>query len=160
MADRKALARRAQFVKLSETNEYNGVKTTLFPNDEEGEIWVNDGCLGFAIKINKGKRGLSVSIRNFSGTLPLSCNGNDGNEFTVVQYHYDEKAQAFKNWYALDAESPLDSDLTKEQRERVRKWFSKGKEDAKRWDLPVHVHRTKLYQNAYERGFWAEKAEL
>lgn len=160
MANRKALARRAQFTKLGETNTYGNCPLVLFPNGEEGEIWVSDGCLGLKIKVNKGPRGLSVTVQNHAGTMPLSCNGKDANEFTVVQYHYDEKAQAFKNWYLLDSESPLDSDLTAKQLAKTKEMFALGKLDAKKGYSPATAHRTKLYQNAYERGFWAEKAEL
>lgn len=160
MADRKALKRNAQFKNLGETNTYGNCPLVLFPNGEEGEIWVSDGCLGFKIKVSKGSRGLSVTVQNHAGTMPLSCNGADANEFTVVQYHYDDKAQAFKKWYELDGESPLDSELTEKQLAKVKEMFALGKLVASKQELPTTAHRTKLYQNAYERGFWAAKAGL
>ena len=163
MADRKKLKRRAQFVKLGETNQYNGVRTTLFPNGEEGEIWVSDGPLGVAVKISKGSRGLSVTVRNFASGMPLSCNGEDSREFTVVQYHFDHKAQAFKLWYELDAVSPLDSELTPKQAAKVKEMYELGKTHAiQRGEggMPTKAHRTKMFQSAYERGFWAQQAGL
>jgi len=161
MADRKALKRRAQFTNLGETNNYGGVKMVLFPNGEEGEIWVSDGCLGFKIKVGKGPRGLSVMVQKHAGTMPLSCDGKDASEFTVVQYGFDEKAQAFKTWYALDAESPLDGEMTAKQLAKTKEMYALGKQHATNgWSEPQKVHRTKLYQNAYLRGFWATKAGL
>lgn len=156
MADRKALKRRAQFTNLGETNVYGGVPMVLFPNGEEGEIWVSDGSLGFKIRVSKGSRGLSVSVSRHAGTMPLSCNGEDVSDVTVTQYRPDDKSQAFKKWYQLDAVSPLDETAD------MKAAYAKGKADAATNDDPTDAYAedTEAERNAYLRGFWATRADL
>lgn len=114
MADRKALKRQAQFAKLAEDGQYfSGVKMTLWPNGEQGEIWFSDGRQGFAISVGKGKAGLGLRVHRFAGTPPLTVSGNragdyevlpqvDAQEVSITQYFGDERSQWFKRWCGLD----------------------------------------------------------
>lgn len=156
MADRKALKRAAQFKALNETGKYGGVQMTLFPNGEEGDIWVSDGPLGFKIRVRKGSMGLSVEIQKHAGTMNLTVNGEDVAQVTVTQYNYDDKSQAFKRWYQLDSVAPLDETAD------MKAAYAKGKADEATNNEPTdeYLHTTEAEHNAYLRGFWAARAGL
>jgi hypothetical protein len=75
----------------------------------KNEIWVTtpDG-LGMALKINKGKAGLGVTIRSFVGAPKLDAACSNGvlpesdSEIEIVQHYQTPGAQAFRAWYRHD----------------------------------------------------------
>lgn len=95
------------------------VKTTLFPNGNK-EIWCQtpDG-LGVRIEVSNGPAGLGVTVRNFLFSSPLTCEGQDDTEFSIVQYRQDERSQAFKRWIQY-VETPADIALLGPSYQRAR----------------------------------------
>lgn len=185
MANRKQLKRQSLFRQLADgvLQYFKGVKMTLWPNDEQSEIWFADdkGRVGFAITVSGGSRGLSLRVRRFAGSGPLTTTGNlapdsavmpqvDAEEVSITMYYHDAKSQAFKRWYGLDGRSDND------ESEGTKKAYALGVASARKGDdescisqyrailgsNPMDTEQEIIdrHVNAFERGYWATIAGI
>ena len=175
MANRQELQRKADISSLMEPdNGYfgKGIKLTMFPNGEKGEIWISDGRQGMCIKASKGPVGFGLTIEHFSGGMPMTVHGNlsgdlepvvggDFRYLSVTQYYPDERATAFKNWMACDFRT---KDLDKHP--ELKPHYQAGKLAATEGrepclDAPAFAAgatNAEDGKNAYLKGYWEVKA--
>ena len=107
------------------------VNTILFPNGERAIWFSTDDGLGFAVTVGEGPAGLSIRVRRFVGTPPITLSDGqvvDGTpqedaEWSLCQYRQDGRSQAFKRWY-LGLETPEDVTLLGKEYDRRRQQAS------------------------------------
>lgn len=158
MADRKELKRKSLYVNLMETGEYfPGVKTTLFPNGEAGEIWISDGINSVCIKASKGRAGLGLTISRHAGTAPLTVTGNlsgdydpipqmDAAEVSICQYRTDTRSQAFKRWYGLHEHVETDDERVAYDNGRA---CARQEKDPEQWTKPADERVLRVWWSGY-----------
>jgi hypothetical protein len=100
-------------------------RVTLWPNGQGNrEIWFKtaDGKQGFSLSVSEGPHGLGARLYFFGGPSDIRPDvvvSQYGRNVEICQYKPDEKAQAFKRWYAHE-ETEADIALLGESYRRTK----------------------------------------
>lgn len=141
MARRKYASSKAQYARLYDNPQElaPGASVMLWPNGQEGTIWVQspDGRYGFEIEVGGvGPAGFGLTVTPF-GLAPdtdvfVDANTEDGarnqvaqaHQVSLVQYHADARSQAFRRWVRKEGGYPCEACGTPHPEGKSLEWCS------------------------------------